>query len=649
MAERAEVEAIVRDKATRDLKKIQKGFGGVEKAAGGLKKLLLAGLGFVALKRVFTAVIRASQIQEDAIARLNAALRISGQFSAEATQRFQDLASALQTQTRFGDEAIISLQTQLVTFGVTTDKLEEATRATLDFAAGLKIDLNTAALLVGKAATGMASSLSRYGVVVDTKGLPATEAFEKVLVRMNEQFGGRAQADVLTFSGGVTTVSNVFGDITEKLGAFITKSEVGRAVLDKLTEVLRELDRIMGEFAPSLGEATEEQKLFEKGAKSLGGALVFATTRLKDAEKAFTRVKEEQDALITVQNNLITSIDKELLTTGRFTLAFFKLNRARKEASERATALTAVTGEEQVVVDRAKKRVDELTEAFKNLTAGQGPLSDAILKNAEAVSTHAAITEKDRKSISEVAKILGIEATGREQVRITLEKEAETRRDAALATAESLGLNVEGLDKLEIKNRLVAEAQKKLFGEQKEGLTAAAALMKQVGEVAETSLAKGFESAFDRIVEGGGKARDILSGILDDLLDAVRKILFQRVALGLAAGIIPGGQTFGQAFTGTTVHQGGEIRRFQRGGGVPAILEQGEFVMRREVAQRNLPFLNAMNQGRAQQGEINIVNVIDPSMIDERIFANGDTIINMVRADITNNGVMRSTIQRFAR
>ncbi len=198
-------------------------FKGLFRAATSLKGLFLTGLGAFVLQRAFRAVISAAQRQEDAVKSLNAALQASGQFSEAVSLATQDYAAALQRQTRFGDEAIIQAQALLVTYGVTIDKLAEATELTLDYAAATGKDLRVAAETVGKAASGMVGELANLGVTVE-RDTPKSEAFSAVLAQLRERVGGRAQEDVRTFSGRIDQAAGAFGDLQEKIGESITRS-----------------------------------------------------------------------------------------------------------------------------------------------------------------------------------------------------------------------------------------------------------------------------------------------------------------------------------------------------------------------------------------------------------------------------------------
>ncbi len=216
------------DRIRRAARRVSAGLSSFVGGLTSLKTLVLAFVGGAVIGRLirgFRSVINAATQQEDAIVQLNNALRVAGIFSKRLSEQAQDLASSLQAQTRFGDEAIIAMQSLLVTYGVTADKLEEATKASLDFASATGKDLTTAALTVGKAAAGFTGELSRYGIIVKTEGLPVTEVFTAVLAKMNQQFGGRAQADVLTFSGRTSQLGNALGDVQEIIGRMITSSE----------------------------------------------------------------------------------------------------------------------------------------------------------------------------------------------------------------------------------------------------------------------------------------------------------------------------------------------------------------------------------------------------------------------------------------
>lgn len=210
-------------------KKFEKKFTNETKDIGSSLKTSLAGLGTaiaaVGVGRLISQSIDLAKRQEDAINSLNVALQITGKFSAAASQQIQDLASDIQKSTRFGDEELLETASLIQQLGnLTVKDLGEATRVTADFAAALRIDLRSAATLVGKAAAGEIGSFSRYGVVIQ-KGKTNAETFANTLTKLNTKFGGAAAGQVNTFSGAVDQLGNTFGDTLEEIGFFITKNQ----------------------------------------------------------------------------------------------------------------------------------------------------------------------------------------------------------------------------------------------------------------------------------------------------------------------------------------------------------------------------------------------------------------------------------------
>ena len=189
-------------------------------------KLAIAGAAAgLALAKGLSSSIEAAKVQEDAVNNLNVALQITGKFTRQASEDFQRFASSIQQATKFGDEEILNTASLIQQLGNLTQKdLKGATQAAVDLAAALRIDLNTAALLVGKAAAGEVGTFSRYGLAIQ-KGANNAETFANALEGINSKFGGTAEKQVNTFSGATQQLSNTFGDLLEEIGFVITKND----------------------------------------------------------------------------------------------------------------------------------------------------------------------------------------------------------------------------------------------------------------------------------------------------------------------------------------------------------------------------------------------------------------------------------------
>lgn len=230
------------DKLIRGFKRAQGGadkfFKALERRRDGLRRASI-GLSAAFAGQLFLAnkLADAAGVQEQAEADLQAALEQTSGNSEELTKKLVAQAKALQGTTAFGDEAIISAQALLATYGVAADKMEAATQATLDFAAATGRDLNTAALTVGKSVgAGFTAELSRYGIVLDTSTIPKTQVAEAVLKKLNDQFGGRAQKAVDTYAGKKKQLANIVGDLNEA---------IGRALIPMITSLMTKVQPVV--------------------------------------------------------------------------------------------------------------------------------------------------------------------------------------------------------------------------------------------------------------------------------------------------------------------------------------------------------------------------------------------------------------------
>jgi len=110
------------------------------------------------------------------------------------------------------------------------------------------------------------------------------------------------------------------------------------------------------------------------------------------------------------------------------------------------------------------------------------------------------------------------------------------------------------------------------------------------------------------------------------------------------------GVTFGP---NSFAHTGGAVR-FQTGGEVPAVLHQGEFVVRRSVAQDNKEALKEMNAGGKKiRGTQNVfmIKANDASSFADMLStpsARAQLEIQVIRA-IMANGQIRQIIKDFAK
>lgn len=203
------------DELNRSLKEIGKG-------------LAIAG---TAITGAIALTVKAAADQQQATESLAAAMRNTNTFTEAALQSQLAFASSLQRTTAFSDDAITRMQALLVNFGhLSGPALQEATKATIGFAAALGVDLDSAARRVALAIDGSVDSLARFGVQFDANATQQ-ERFQAIMAKGLSLFG-TAEAQAATFEGRLTQFKNAVNDLGET---------IGNVLLPGLTNLVKQL------------------------------------------------------------------------------------------------------------------------------------------------------------------------------------------------------------------------------------------------------------------------------------------------------------------------------------------------------------------------------------------------------------------------
>jgi len=212
-------------------------------------------LAFSQVKRVIGSSIEAFGEQERVEKQLEVAL-------GRTSQALLDQASALQRQTKFGDEAIIQSQALLAQFGLQEDEIMKLTPALLDFAEAQGIGLEDAAKLLSKSLGSSTNALSRYGIEI--KGaVGSQERLDSAVTSLNEKFEGQAKAAALVGTGPLIQLQNQIGDLQEKMGGLIIQGITPVAEeLSATADTIDELSEAFGGLGGDADEASEKFSLF---------------------------------------------------------------------------------------------------------------------------------------------------------------------------------------------------------------------------------------------------------------------------------------------------------------------------------------------------------------------------------------------------
>lgn len=250
--------------------------GKVNKALGNVGKAALVGgaVAAGALALIATKSIKLAADQEKAEARLESIAKKVTKATDEQIKSMKDLAAAQQKVSTFGDEVLITGQSQLLSFGLQTDQVEQLTGSLADLlAANNGVNATTedaigAANLLGKAFSGQVGALSRVGILLDDaqgeilKNGTAAEKTAILVEVMNQNYGGLAKTLSETTEGQMKQAKNAIGDIGEKIGGFFLPM-----INDALQIVMENMPQIEAVFLKVFGAISTAVEVFVAFAK----------------------------------------------------------------------------------------------------------------------------------------------------------------------------------------------------------------------------------------------------------------------------------------------------------------------------------------------------------------------------------------------
>lgn len=243
--------------------------------------------------------VKAYAEAEQASAQLDAVLQSTGNAAGVTKDQLLDQATALQSVTKFSDEAVQATQAMLLTFtNIKGGVMQEATQTALDMAQALGMDGSQAAMQLGKAlndpATGM-TKLMRVGVTFSKQQQEQIEkmvaagdaagAQKLMLAELNKEFGGSAAAAGATYAGQLEILKNTFGDLQETVGKFIL--DAIKPMMSAFSGWLSEVNKAGGLFEWFKGKVEDNREILTIVAGVILGGLVPALVAAAAAAWSF--------------------------------------------------------------------------------------------------------------------------------------------------------------------------------------------------------------------------------------------------------------------------------------------------------------------------------------------------------------------------
>jgi hypothetical protein len=294
------------------------------------------GLGF-AVKAGFSEFMEAERVT----AQTNAVLKSTGGVANVTAGQVDKLAASLMRKSGVDDEQIKAGQNMLLTFtkvrnevGRGNNVFDQATTATLNLSVAMGKDMQSSAILVGKALNDPikgVSALSRAGVqfTADQKDMikemvaagDTMGAQKLILKELETQFGGSAEAAGKTFGGQVNiakeTLNNLAGDLVAK--AMPSLTDMGSWILNTGAPRVKDLAKAFSDnVKPALKDVWD---FIDKNVlpilKDLGG-LAKATWEsiaavLKDNDKEISRILGAVKTLLSGIGETISWLSTEIV------------------------------------------------------------------------------------------------------------------------------------------------------------------------------------------------------------------------------------------------------------------------------------------------------------------------------------------------
>ena len=256
--------------------------GAINKMGKAVGVASAAYFGAKGLISAFSTVIEASARQEQAEKALEVAL-------GRTSRALLNQASALQSVTTAGDEALIEQQAFLASLKFTEDQIKTIIPVALDLSAATGISLESAVRNTAKTFSGLAGELGE--LVPQLRDLTQEEmkAGDAVKV-LADLFEGQASEQAKTMAGALQQAQNSAGDLAEaignKLSPFVkvlaedfTKATtamtnfIGPDVIsreEQLQSLLEERSKLLGQVTEKTNEAVLVSDLFTESAIEQG-------------------------------------------------------------------------------------------------------------------------------------------------------------------------------------------------------------------------------------------------------------------------------------------------------------------------------------------------------------------------------------------
>ena len=176
-----------------------------------------------------------------------------------------DFADSMQEMTIYGNTETLKLLQDLLPYTNDVGKAMTGAKLAMDMAAAGLFDVGTASKYIGMAMQGNVEMLGRYVGELRSnsnallKNMTAAEKTTYALDLLKDKYGGMAESEVKTFTGGVKQAGNAVGDLARESGNLITKSDGVRGFFNAVRGVASTFAFLIHESQIDVGAELYEQ------------------------------------------------------------------------------------------------------------------------------------------------------------------------------------------------------------------------------------------------------------------------------------------------------------------------------------------------------------------------------------------------------
>lgn len=302
------------DKAIKNLRQVDKQTNETEKIFKSLGGTITSALSIKALADFASKSAEAYRQQKEAVSVLESVMKSVGATAWTSAEQLEEMASGFQKITNYGDEAILSMQSVLLGFrNIKGDQFKSATKAILDMSTVMKMDLKSAAQVVGKALDdpingldslkrqGFAFTDSQKAMIKSMLEVGDVAGAQKIILdELENTYGGAAEAA----ADMGTQIKNSLGDLLEGYGKLFATLGNGTGVLEKFKDGIDYVSDALWNFDEYFAKAAGGDK-YKAWYESLSD-----TRKLEEAQKQLTAAREKYQQ--AVEKGSKKEIDEEI-------------------------------------------------------------------------------------------------------------------------------------------------------------------------------------------------------------------------------------------------------------------------------------------------------------------------------------------------